>query len=132
MSTNIKKTFLLPPDVTTALAQLAAEEDASQTEIVTAAIRMYRDQKACGRPGSLISQATKDTLEGLCQMLENNLNHRSNQLLSSMAIQLYVLQRVVSDNLQIDGSLIDDYTQEAVEMLQRNNRVFRMQEFIGR
>lgn len=91
---------------------------------------MYRDQKACGRPGSLISQSMKNTLEGLCQMMEQNLNQRSNQLLSSIAIQLYVLQRVVSDNLQIDGNAIDDYTQEAVEMLQRNNRVFRMQEFV--
>ena len=122
----------LPPDVTMAIIQLAEEEDATQTEIVAAAVRMYRDQKACGRPGSLISQSMKNTLEGLCQMMEQNLNQRSNQLLSSIAIQLYVLQRVVSDNLQIDGNAIDDYTQEAVEMLQRNNRVFRMQEFVGR
>ena len=130
MATNVKKTFLLPLDTAIAITQLAEEEDSTQTEVVKEAIRMYRDQKACGRPGSLISQSMKNTLEGLCQMMEQNLNQRSNQLLSSIAIQLYVLQRVVSDNLQIDGNAIDDYTQEAVEMLQRNNRVFRMQEFV--
>lgn len=125
-----KKTFRLPEDVTTALDALSSEESRSQTEIVIDAIRLYRDKAAINQPGSLMPAYVVQAAEAVCGTLQTTLNAKSNQLISSVAIQLFVIQRIMADNLQVSMADIDEYTQQALEMLKHNNRVFRMQEFM--
>lgn len=123
-----KKTFWLPEDVVTALDALASDEEKTRTEIVIEAVRLYRDKAGINKPGSLMPDYMMQALDGLIGSLQTTINAKSNQLLSTIAIQLFVIQRMMAENLDVDPMLVDEYTRQGVESLKRNNRVFRMQE----
>lgn len=123
-----KKTFWLPEDVVTALDALASDEEKTRTEIVIEAVRLYRDKAGINKPGSLMPDYMMQALDGLIGSLQTTINAKSNQLLSTIAIQLFVIQRMMAENLDVDPLLVDEYTRQGVESLKRNNRVFRMQE----
>lgn len=130
MPKNKQINVRLPEDVIEALETLSAAEDKSRTEIVIEAVRLYRDKVGIQKPGSLLPEYVLQAIDGMCGTLQTNLNAKSNQLLSSMAIQLFVVQRMMADNLEVEPLQIEEYTRQAVEMIRQNNRVFRMQDLL--
>ena len=96
------------------------------------ACQAYCDQKLLEEPGSCLPKWAVQQIDALCALLRRDLNARSDQLLSSMAIQLTVIQMILADGLRIHRADVDEYTRQAVDMLKSNNRLFRMEEFIGR
>lgn len=62
--------------------------------------------------------------------LDHRINSRSNQLLSELAIQLGIMQQVIANNLEVDGSQIAEYRKNTVDFIKTNQRIFRMDEII--
>lgn len=125
-----KSSYRLPAELVQDLDNIAKQKGISRTDAISEACRMYCDMAAAGRPGSYLPQWAVQQIQGICGNLQTQLNNRSNQLLSSMAIQLTVLQMILADSLEIKEAAVEAYTAQAVEELRRNNRVFRMEEFL--
>lgn len=123
---------ILPAAVVKRLENIAESEGKSRNEIVRDACQAYCDQKLLEEPGSCLPKWAVQQIDALCALLRRDLNARSDQLLSSMAIQLTVIQMILADGLRIHRADVDEYTRQAVDMLKSNNRLFRMEEFIGR
>ena len=92
------------------------------------ALKLYRDaaymqDKASVIPMHILNAVTAETTK-----LEQRINDKTNQVLSSVAIQLYVVQRMMMDNLEVTKQQIEDYTVEGVAFIRQNNRAFRMGE----
>lgn len=125
-----KLTCRLPEKLVQRLDALAESTGKNRNELITEACGMYCDMQTLNEPGSYLPQWVVQQVDGICGVLQNNLNNRSNQLLSSMAIQLTVIQMILADGLKITNADVSEYTVQAVEALKGNNRVFRMEEFL--
>jgi metal-responsive CopG/Arc/MetJ family transcriptional regulator len=118
----------IPEKLLADIDAIAEEEAKSRNEIVIDALKLYRDaaymqDKASVIPMHILNAVTAETTK-----LEQRINDKTNQVLSSVAIQLYVVQRMMMDNLEVTKQQIEDYTVEGVTFVRQNNRVFRMGE----
>ncbi len=121
---------ILPENMIDELNTLAKIQGKSRNELLVNACQMYLDFSAANAQGSYLPQWTVQQINGICGNLQTQLNARSNQLLSSLAIQLTVLQMILADSLEIEPAAVREYTVEAVNALKSNNRVFRMEEIM--
>ena len=64
----------------------------------------------------------------MVELLEHKLNNRSNQLISSLAIQQFILAKIIAESLDISPDAVELYRKQAVEFLRENNRVFSLKE----
>lgn len=69
-------------------------------------------------------------IKSMTDNLDHRINSRSNQLLSELAIQLGIMQQVIANNLEVDGSQIAEYRKNTVDFIKTNQRIFRMDEII--
>lgn len=125
-----KSSYRLPDALIQKLDQIAEQQKTSRTDVIVAACQMYLDQQAAQAPGSYLPQWAVQQIQGLCGDLQTQLNSRSNQLLSSMAIQLTVMQMILADSLEVGAASVEEYTAQAVDSLRKNNRIFRMEEIM--
>lgn len=131
MSDSTIRTNLRMPDTLMAdMDNLAEQKRKTRNEIIVEACQLYRDYVNMNKPGSLLPQYAVQAMEAIAGTLQTNLNARSNQLISSLAIQLFVIQKMLAENMEVSDMNVGEYTQQAIEMLKRNNRVFRMDDFI--
>ncbi len=126
----VKASYRLPESLVQAMDTIARQKGISRTDLITDACRMYCDLMAVQQPDSYLPQWAVQQIRGICGDLQTQLNNRSNQLLSSIAIQLTVLQLIVADSLEVSESTVREYTAQAVANLKRNNRVFQLDEFL--
>ncbi len=127
---QVRFTARLPAELSDRLEFWAKEAGCSKNDMLIEACRMYGDLKAAHEPGSYLPQWAVQQIRGISGDLQTRINHRSNQLLSSMAIQLTVLQYLIADNLEVSSAALAEYTAQAVEHLKTNNRLFRMDELV--
>ncbi len=63
-------------------------------------------------------------------LLEQKINHKTNQVLSELSIQMCILNQIIAGSIQVDPLLLPEYRRKAMEFLRTNNRVFRLDELI--
>lgn len=124
----VRKAFRLDDDVSAAVEKLAAEDNTTETAVVTAAVKLYRDYRYLGDTASFIPQEIENTFAAQIRLLEKRLNVRSNKLLSELAIQQCVLCKVIAENLEVNPLALENYRRLAVEYLQEEQRIFRLEE----
>lgn len=115
------------------VAEIYSIADECQTKssfIVTQALEQYIESYRLQKKASLLSQEVIDVQKSLVDLLEHRINNRSNQLLSSMAIQQFVLCKVIAESLEISPDALELYRRQAAEFLKENNRVFSLKEMI--
>ena len=98
--------------------------------MIEKALEQYVESYRLQKKASLLSQEVIDVQKSLVDLLEHRINNRSNQLLSSMAIQQFVLCKVIAESLEISPDALELYRRQAAEFLKENNRVFSLKEMI--
>lgn len=109
---------------------IADECHSKRTFMIEKALEQYVESYRLQKKASLLSQEVIDVQKSLVDLLEHRINNRSNQLLSSMAIQQFVLCKVVAESLEISPDALELYRRQAAEFLKENNRVFSLKEMI--
>ena len=109
---------------------IADECHSKRTFMIEKALEQYVESYRLQKKASLLSQEVIDVQKSLVDLLEHRINNRSNQLLSSMAIQQFVLCKVIAESLEISPDALELYRRQAAEFLKENNRVFSLMEMI--
>ena len=109
---------------------IADECHSKRTFMIEKALEQYGESYRLQKKASLLSQEVIDVQKSLVDLLEHRINNRSNQLLSSMAIQQFVLCKVIAESLEISPDALELYRRQAAEFLKENNRVFSLKEMI--
>lgn len=124
----VRKAFRLDDDVAATVEKLAAEGNTTETAVVTAAVKLYRDHRYLEDSASFLPQEISRAFEAQIKLMEKRLNSRSNKLLSELAIQQCVLCKIIADNLEVNSLALERYRRLAVEYLQEEQRIFRLEE----
>lgn len=112
-------------------AQLIAEKsNTTVTKVVNDALKFYADKYYLENEATLLPQEIMDTLRSTTALLEHRINNRSNQLLSSLCIQQFIVAKVLADSLEISPDVLDIYRTQAVEFLRENNRVLNLKDVV--
>ena len=85
------KLFRIDAELAADLESIAEEQGTSQTTIVHEALKLYRDKRYMSEKASALPSELTETLLAANALLEKKLNAKSNQLLSSMGIELFVI-----------------------------------------
>jgi len=110
------------------LEGIAESSGKSRNDIILQACKMYRDYTYMETKASIIPEHILRSMQATVTGLEEKLNNKSNQLLSSMAIEIYIIEHILASELEIEADDIIRYRRDAVEVMKRNNRIFRMDE----
>lgn len=125
-----KKTFALDDETAKMLERLADENGTSQTEIFRRAINMYADHSYMNNQATMINEDVISIVNATVAGMEHRLNNRSNQLLSSLAIEMFIVQRMLEKNLEVRFEDAAAYREEAKLKLNEKNRLFDFTEFL--
>lgn len=109
---------------------IADECHSKRTFMIEKALEQYVESYRLQKKATLLSQEVIDVQKSLVDLLEHRINNRSNQLLSSMAIQQFMLCKVIAESLEISPDALELYRRQAAEFLKENNRVFSLKEMI--
>ncbi len=127
---TIKASVRLSPEINSALDELCKQDSISKTALITKAIQVYLDHRRLNVPGSHLPEwQHQQTMAGVADYAHKT-NDKSSQLLSTIAIDVHVLMRIIADNIEVPDIVLREYTLEAVELLKQNNRVLRFDEVV--
>lgn len=109
---------------------LESENIQNRNDIIKTAMRFYRDFHYMRNKASIINDSVVATVQGITDRMEMRLNHKTNQVLSELAIQVSIMEQILGNSLEVDGSVLSKFRQNAVEFLKTNQRILRMDEVI--
>lgn len=112
------------------ITNIANEKQQSLTACVSDALQLYRDHYYMQTKAVTINDDYLSATKGMVATLEHRINNRSNQLLSSIAIQEFILAKVLAESLEISPDTVEFYRKQAAEFIKENNRVFSFQEML--
>ena len=127
---TVKKTWDVDASAYSSIETIADQENCTVTQIVNEALRYYADRHYLENNATMLSSDILEAMKSTVSLLERRLDNRSNQLLSSMAIQLFIINRVLADSLDLSGDALEQYRVQAVEFLKGNNRLLDLREVI--
>lgn len=127
---TIKKTWDIDFPTYTMIEQIATERNCSVTAIANEALRYYNDRYYLEHKATMLPNDILEAMRSTVTLLEHRLDNRANQLLSSMAIQLFIVNKLLADNLEISPDGLELYRQQAVEFLKSNNRLLNLKDVI--
>lgn len=127
---TVKKTWDVDASAYSSIETIADQENCTVTQIVNEALRYYADRHYLENNATMLSSDILEAMKSTVSLLERRLDNRSNQLLSSMAIQLFIINKVLADSLDLSGDALEQYRKEAVEFLKNNNRLLELREVI--
>ena len=112
------------------LAAIAKAEKRSINQVKTDALKFYRDYYYLQNKASLLNEQVVEIIQNSLRMLERRINHRTNALLSELAIQSAIQNLMIAENLEVDPANLQKYRVQAVDALRQQNRVFRLEEVL--
>ena len=124
----VKKTYRLNEKTAENVARLAEEQGSTETQVMEKAIRCYSDYVYMKENATVIPQEILRVFQASIAVMEKQVNNRSNQLLSAIAIELGVLEQVIASSLDVRRMNLEEYRRNAVDFLKANQRVFRLDE----
>ena len=123
--------FVMAPDIKNRIEQLAKERACSNSQIVEEALRLYFDKVYMEEKATVINDELLQAVKGVAQLSEAKINAKTNQVLSSLAIEVGVMNQILAQSLQVSPLAVEQYRKNVVEFLRANNRVLRMDEVVG-
>lgn len=127
---TVKKTWYVDADAYSSLEAIAQGESRTMTQVVNEALRYYADRYYLEHKATMLPNEILEAMQSTVNMLERRLDNRSSQLLSNMAVQLFILNRVLADSLEISAEALEQYRSQAAEFIKANNRLLELREVI--
>lgn len=125
-----KVTWRIERPALEAIERIAAKQNTTVTKVVNDALKYYADKDYLQNEATMLPQEILDSMQSMVGLLERRLNNRSNQLISSLAIQSFIMAKVLADSLELSPEALDMYRTQAVEFLKENNRVLNLREVV--
>lgn len=130
MSNKLRFNCRLNENTIHLIKKLSVDGDCSQSEIISRAVKEYAEKQYSPKSFTAVTDTAAAVAGSIVSGMEHRLNNRSNQLLSSMAIEIYILQRIVAENLDVDFQKVLGYEDEARLAMTEKNRLFELDEIL--
>jgi len=127
----LKTSIVFNEDTKKELDRLVRERKTSQSQIIEVALRLYFDKVYMEEKATVINDELLQAVKGVAQLSEAKINAKTNQVLSSLAIEVGVMNQILAQSLQVSALAVEQYRKNVVEFLRANNRVLRMDEVVG-
>lgn len=127
---TVKKTWDIDRSACEALEQIAEEESCNVTAVVNEALKYYADRYYLENKATMLPNDILEAMRSTVNLLEHRLDNRANQLLSSMAIQMFIINKILSENLELAPEALEQYRVQAVEFIKANNRLLNLKEVV--
>ena len=124
------RTIRVDDKILTAVDALAAERGCSANQVIEEALKLYRDLDFTQNNATFLNEAVLRVIQAGQERLKEDMNRKTNQLLSELAIQVCTLNQVIGLNLQIPAGQLDSYRIAAVEHLKTKQRILRLDEVV--
>lgn len=121
-------TVRLPDELYNDAAEIAKYSGSSINSVIEQAVKCYRDKCYMEDKATLINEEILKIIQANNALLSQQINNKSNRVLSELAIQNAIQNFILASELDVDAVKIDNYRKQAVEFLKTNNRVFRLDE----
>lgn len=121
-------TLRLPDELYNDAAEIAKDKGTSINYVIEQAVKYYRDKRYMEDKATLINEEILKIIQANNALLSQQINNKSNRVLSELAIQNAIQNFILASELDVDAVKIDNYRKQAVEFLKTNNRVFRLDE----
>lgn len=127
---NVKRTYRINDHLADDLTNMAKEENMSENLLVETAMRYYRDYYYMQKKATVINKDILKLSNAACDLLEQRINNKTNQILSELSIQVCTMAQIIAGSLEVDPLMIPEYRKKAVAFLKANNRVLRLDEIV--
>ncbi len=121
-------TLRLPDELYNDAAEIAKDKGTSINYVIEQAVKYFRDKRYMEDKATLINEEILKIIQANNALLSQQINNKSNRVLSELAIQNAIQNFILASELDVDAVKIDNYRKQAVEFLKTNNRVFRLDE----
>lgn len=126
-----KRTIRIDDQLSEDIGAIAKDKNKSENSTIEEALRFYRDYVYMKEKATIINEEVLKVNKAGLDLLEQHINHKTNQVISALSIQVCILSQIVAGSLEVDPLLLQEYQRRAVEFIKTNNRVFRLDELIG-
>lgn len=127
----MKTSIVLSDDIKKELDRIAEERKTNQSKIVEEALNLLFDKIYMDEKATVISEELLQAMRSITRLSEAKINAKTNQVLSSLAIEVGVMNQILAQSLQVSPLAVEQYRKNVVEFLRANNRVLRMDEVVG-
>lgn len=110
------------------IPRMAKDNNSSENALIETALKFYRDYMYMKDKSTIISEEILRVNKAGLDLLEQRVNHKTNQVLSELTIQVSILTQIIAGSLEVDPLQLPEYRRRAVEFLRINNRVLRLDE----
>lgn len=124
----MKRTYRLDEKLIADISNLAEQDNMSENAAIEQALKFYRDYRYMADKATIINDEILRVSRANLDLLEQRVNHKTNQVLSSLAVEVSVLTQVIAGSLEVDPLQLPEYRKRALEFLRLNNRIFRLDE----
>lgn len=131
MPATKKTTYVLNLALIEDIEAIADKKHTATVKIVEEALQCYRDKVYMEEKATVINDELLQAVKGVAQLSEAKINAKTNQVLSSLAIEVGVMNQILAQSLQVSPLAVEQYRKNVVEFLRANNRVLRMDEVVG-
>lgn len=112
------------------ITKLAEEQNTSLNNTIIEALKLYRDKKYMQEKASIINSEILEMIDGQRKLLSTTINNKTNKLLSELAIQSAIQNQILCAELDVNPVQLDEYRKSAIEFLQIQNRILRLDEMV--
>ncbi len=127
--TYTKKYFRIEDSLLSDFQKISKElGHSSENQTAEAALKLYRDYHFMQNKACFINDQIIQVLQATFRMTENNINYKTNQVLSELAIQAAIQNLILASSLEVDKKDLSNFRLKALDFLKENNRVFRLDE----
>ncbi len=124
----IQTAFRADEDLINDIKKLAEEQNTSLNNTIIEALKMYRDKKYMTEKASILNREILEMIDGQRKLLSTTINNKTNKLLSELAIQSAIQNQILCDELDVNSVRLQEYRKSAIEFLQIQNRILRLDE----
>lgn len=110
------------------ITKLAEEQNTSLNNTIIEALKLYRDKKYMTEKASILNREILEIIDGQRKLLSTTINNKTNKLLSELAIQSAIQNQILCAELDVNPVQLDEYRKSAIEFLQIQNRILRLDE----
>ncbi|MGP1361683.1 MAG: hypothetical protein ACTTK5_04555 [Candidatus Fimenecus sp.] len=126
----IQTAFRADEDLINDIKNLAEEQNTSLNNTIIEALKLYRDKKYMQEKASIINSEILEMIDAQRKLLSITINNKTNKLLSELAIQNAIQNQILCAELDVNPVRLDEYRKSAIEFLQIQNRILRLDEMV--
>ncbi|WRS29028.1 hypothetical protein U6B65_14820 (plasmid) [Oscillospiraceae bacterium MB08-C2-2] len=123
-----KRTYRIDENLVDDIKSVAAELRQSENQVVITALKLYRDYHHMQHKSTFINEQILHVVQGTLQMAENNINRKTNKLLSELAVQAAIQNMILANSLEVKQADLYRYRLQALDFLKQSQRIFRLDE----